>query len=261
MENRRVLNKTRIVNGAMDCLHAVYVLLMLSVCVVVVALPLIVASTVSMVPSVPMPVAMLLWTLGAAASVPGVAAAFAVCNDHPMLHARHDDRNESSESADSPDWIASPYVHEGEDRAVFRPFMRAYAGIWKRALAIGAAFAGIAMIGVWNLQLLAQLNFGALLMPVICVVLAVSVPAMCVAIELVVRYPKARFLAVLRNGFVLGVRGWPLSVLTAIAIGAYVVALLRFPVPAVVLGTGLLAFVCAVNARWQINPLDGALRA
>lgn len=245
--------KQRLVNGAMTCAHAVYVLLMLSLCTLVGALPAWVAVGVVCGVSGAVPVAMLICVLGAWLAFPALVAACTVCLDHPLLRVPG-----GRDDGERP-WLAQSVVRADEDIAVLKPFARAYARVWRRALRVGAVFTGIATFGVWNLQILTQLRVGALLLPCVCMVLAIAVPALAIACVLTARYQKARVFAVVRNGFIFAVRAWVWSLLTLTVIGTYVLALLRMPLLALVLGTGLLVFVCTANATWQTRALHKAL--
>ena len=144
---------------------AVYVMLALSVCVLTGCAPLLVVCFL------PFPVAETYpWLCVALAlSAPGIAAAFAIYRDHPVLRPSHFagvesgvGKSSSSSGEGVPEWVAAPYVEADAGVAVFCPFFAAYAKLWKRSLALSAASGMLLFVLSYDARLLAQVSWGGI---------------------------------------------------------------------------------------------------
>ncbi|MBM6700024.1 hypothetical protein H7U32_06850 [Bifidobacterium pullorum subsp. saeculare] len=243
--------------------NAIYVLLASSVCAVAGCLPLLAAW--ALVPGFDW---YLPFCLAGALSAPGVAALFAVFRDHPALRPEawpilagrgSGRRPERPDDERRPDWIAAPYVPADVDVAVFRPYWRAYVRLFARSLRLGVpAFALVAVL-CYDMQLLLQVAWGALLIPVALVLAVMAVATLVVALCLTVAYPKATWVALVRNGVVLAVRRLPMTAVGMLALLAYGYGLAHSPFLVLTLATGPVAYLVWAGARWQAQPLAAAL--
>lgn len=266
--------------------NALYVLLASSACAVIGCLPLMAAWV--LVPGIDW---YLPFCLAGAASAPGVAALFAIFRDHPALrpevfaplisrghgHGRGAAKLEPSsqsaqggsshmtmpdvpDAADSrPDWIAAPYVPDDVDVAMFRPYCRAYRRLFVRSLRLSIPAFALVTVLCYDVQLLLQVSWGALLIPVALVLAVMTVMALLVAVCLTVEYPKATWTALMRNGVLLSVRRLPMTVIDLLALAVYGYGLAHSPFLVLTLATGLTAYLIWAGVRWQIQPLAVAL--
>ena len=168
---------------------AVYVMLALSVCVLMGCASLLVVCFL------PFPVAETCpWLCVALAlSAPGIAAAFAIYRDHPVLRPSHFAGMESgAEKASSssgeivPEWAAAPYVEADSGVAVFRPFFAAYVKLWKRSLALGAVSGTLLFVLSYDARLLAQVSWGIYVMVLACAIGVIALMALMTSLELAV---------------------------------------------------------------------------
>ena len=227
-----------------------------------------------------------LFLAAAALCAPGIAASFAIFRDHPVFQtssrsdalsaladaasdvdskaggdANSDAGNNAVSAADSglPDWIASAYVRSDVSVAVFRPYVRAYVRLFWRALIVGVTFGVIEFVALYDAQLLMQVGWGQLLVPMLLVVAVVSAEAELLALNLVVEFPKARWGALLRNGYLFSVRRVLMLVVNLACLGVYTWGLTRSPILVATLATGVLIFVVWAGVRWQSQPLALAM--
>ncbi|RSX53567.1 hypothetical protein D2E25_0890 [Bifidobacterium goeldii] len=203
-----------------------------------------------------------LWIAAAALSAPGVAASFAIFRDHPvfMPAARRDALNviESSGAA-LPDWIAATYVPSDVSVAVFRPYGRAYRRLFRRALTVGAIMCTVEFALLYDAQLLMQVAWGQLLVPMLLVLAAYNPFAMMMVLHIAVEFPQARLRALLRNGWMMTIRR-PYMLLVNVAVAVvYAWGLTISPILVAVLATGVAAFVVWAGLRWQSQPLALAM--
>jgi uncharacterized membrane protein YesL len=240
---------------------AVYVMLALSVCVLAGCAPLLVVCFL------PFPVAETYpWLCVALAlSAPGVGAAFAIYRDHPVLRPSHfvgvetgAEKESSSSGQGVPEWVAAPYVEESSGVAVFRPFFAAYAKLWKRSLPLGSAFGALLFVLTYDARLLMQVRWGIYVMVLACAIDVIALIALMVSLELAVEFPKAKFSALLRNGLLLAVFKLPITLGIAGVVGGYMWGVAHYPLPILVLMTGLVGYLIWVGARSQSKELRRA---
>ncbi|WP_143433395.1 hypothetical protein [Bifidobacterium sp. N5G01] len=240
---------------------AVYVMLALSVCVLTGCAPLLVVCFL------PFPVAETYpWLCVALAlSAPGIAAAFAIYRDHPVLRPSHFagvesgvGKSSSSSGEGVPEWVAAPYVEADAGVAVFRPFFAAYAKLWKRSLALSAASGMLLFVLSYDARLLAQVSWGVYAMALACAIGVIALMALMTSLELAVEFPKAKFSALLRNGLLLAVFKLPITLGLAVVVGIYVWGVAHYPLPVLMLMTGLVGYLIWVGARSQSKELRKA---
>lgn len=240
---------------------AVYVMLALSVCVLMGCASLLVVCFL------PFPVAETCpWLCVALAlSAPGIAAAFAIYRDHPVLRPSHFAGMESGAEKASyssgeivPEWAAAPYVEADSGVAVFRPFFAAYVKLWKRSLALGAVSGTLLFVLSYDARLLAQVSWGIYVMVLACAIGVIALMALMTSLELAVEFPKAKFSALLRNGLLLAVFKLPITLGLTVVVGTYMWGVAHYPLPVLVLMTGLVGYLIWVGARSQSKELRGA---
>ncbi|KFI47014.1 hypothetical protein [Bifidobacterium biavatii] len=160
-----------------------------------------------------------------------------------------------------PDWIAMPYVRQDVAVAFFKPYFAAYRALCLRAWAQGCTFAIVAFALGYDILLLAQMPWGVYVVPALAVVLLFVFAAFSISMVLIVEYPKAKYLSVLKNSALLSVRRLYILLITAVALVAYGYALFRWFVPVAVLGTGVLWYLVWGASRWQAQLMFSALAA
>ncbi|MCH9276670.1 hypothetical protein JS533_010375 [Bifidobacterium amazonense] len=201
---------------------------------------------------------------GGASSAASVAAAGSMQRD-----GRSSSGRSSSASRDHrdnvatfpPDWIAMPYVRQDVAVAFFKPYFAAYAALCRRAWAQGCTFAIVAFALGYDILLLAQMPWCVYVVPALAVVLLFVFAAFSISMVLVVEYPKAKYLSVLKNSALLSVRRLYILLIAAVALVAYGYALFRWFVPVAVLGTGVLWYLVWGASRWQAQLMFSALAA
>lgn len=263
-------NKWFQADAFMHIVNSVVVMILAGVCCLVAALPLVIVMLVVN--------DLNYWPLyfaAAALSSPSVAALYAMFRDHPALLARgsrvrvkrmmdaeteHAAAGTSGSTGDTaatfpPDWIAGLYVRQDVAVAMFRPYFRAYARLFPRALAVGATFALIGFAFVYNIALFAQFPWGAAVTPALAVCLVFLFAAFSIAMVLVVEYPKARYLSVMKNAAILCIRRAYILLITAVALVAYGYGLFHWALLMMVFGTGVLWYLIWGASRWQAQRL------
>jgi hypothetical protein len=249
--------KRRIVDTVLLVGNTIYVVIAIGIAALIGCLPLVLcfffAHNVSCWP---------IWALAAWLSCPGLAAAFALFRDSPVLQPHGDlGRYDEEVVGNLPDWVARPYVPVGKEAAVWKPYFRAWAHLAGRSLLVGLAPIVVIALFVLDILLLRGVNGGFVAVPfliVLCVLLADTV---LVALILVTEYPKAHYGSLMRNGFLLSVRRiWMLlfSVLIAVGYGLGVEAKAIIVLP---LATGFVLYCLWASARWQAKTLVDRMAA
>lgn len=237
----------------MGLVNSIYVLIMSGWCVLVGALPLtLVLLLIHDLQYWPT------FVVAAALSAPGIAALFAVFRDHPALFARNaavrasiiDDN--ADDPAFPPDWIAEAYVPVDTMVMVIRPYFRAYAKVFARSLLMGLTFGAAIFLLLYDVQIMLQLGrVGAALVPVLLVMVVLLVQSLLLSLVLVVEYPKARYLSLIKGSVLLCVRRFWVTILTAVLLFAYWWGVAENPLMVVVLFTGLIVYIVWASVRWQ----------
>lgn len=195
-----------------------------------------------------------IWALAAWLSCPGLAAAFAVFRDSPVLQPHGDvSRYEVVDSL--PDWIARPYVPTTKEAAVWRPYFRSWVHLAGRALLVGIVPISIAAIFVWDTRLLRSVHNGFVAVPfliILCILLGQTV---LVALVLAVEYPKARYRSLMRNGFLLSVRRIWVLLLTVVIVAGFGYGVESKAIIVLPLATGFVLYCVWASANWQAKEL------
>lgn len=200
-----------------------------------------------------------LFLLAAWLSTPGLAALFAIFRDQPVLFSSNATvrakvwTDHESEPDFPPDWISAPYVPTDATVAFIKPYFRAWKRLALRTLAVGAFFWLLEFCLVYDILMAARFSWGAALVPVLVIVAAMCLEALMVALILAAEYPKARYWALIKNGFLLSVRRIPTTLLTVVALAGYVWALWTWTLQVLVFATGIAAYLVYAAANWQAN--------
>ena len=225
-----------------------------SLCMIVGALPLmVVAFVVNDLAYWPIYIA------AAALSTPALAALFAMFRDQPtLLSANAATRarvwlDNESDADFPPDWIASPYVRSDSSVLFVKPYCKAYARLFARSLGVGAFFWLLVFCFAYDVLIALQLSWGAALIPMLAICMLLSFQSMAVALVLAAEYPKAKYLQLLKNGFLLSVRRIPVLLLTLVALAGYAWALFTWTIPVLVFATGIAVYLVWACANWQAS--------
>ncbi|MBT1166041.1 hypothetical protein JS539_04485 [Bifidobacterium simiarum] len=197
-----------------------------------------------------------------ALSAPGIAAMFAVFRDQPTLFSRNAAirakvyQDHAADPDFPPDWIAAPYVNPNHDASVIRPYFRAYAKVFVRSLAMGVTFGVLAFCALYNMQIFSRLSFGLYVTPTLAVCVVLLAEAFLISLLLVVEYPKAKYMATLRNALMLSVKRFYMIVISGIVLVAFGYAIVTWgPILFLLLGTGVVGYMLWSSVRWQADVL------
>ena len=234
--------------------NTVVVVIEASLCLIAGALPLmVVAFTINDFAYWP------LYIAAAILSMPGLAALFAIFRDQPTLLSMNASirsrvwLDNESDPDFPPDWIASPYVHPDASVLFIKPYARAYARLFKRSLGIGVFYWLLVFCFGYDIFIVLQLSWGAVIVPLLVICIFLALQSMMVSMVLAVEYPKAKYLQLLKNGFLLSVRRIPVLLLTSIALAGYTWALFTWTIPVLVFASGIAAYVVWACANWQAS--------
>ena len=201
------------------------------------------------------------YALALALSAPGFAALFAVFRDQPTFLSRDAAlRSKLAEdyAADPnfpPDWIAAPYVPSDRSVAIVKPYFRAYAKLFLRALSVGFPCGLVIFAFGYDIQITQQFSWGAFLMPVCLVVMAIALQAYFVGLVIIVEYPKAKWLSVMKSAVLLSIRRFVALLIAMVVMVGFFWGVMWNPLLVLLLGTGLIFYVEYSAARWQAQIL------
>ena len=201
------------------------------------------------------------YALALALSAPGFAALFAVFRDQPTFMSRDAAlrsklvQDYAADPSFPPDWIAAPYVPSDRSVAIVRPYFRAYAKLFLRALSVGVPFGLVLFAFGYDIQLSQQFSWGAFLMPVCVVVMAIALQAYFVGLVIIVEYPKAKWLSVMKSAVLLSIRRFVALLIALVVMVGFFCGAMWNPLLVLLLGTGLASYVEYSAARWQAQIL------
>lgn len=165
--------------------------------------------------------------LALAAAAPGLTAAFAV------FHAYSTRRSTE----------------------VIREFTRAWLRHLRRSLAVAALGLTLAVVLVGDLVLVWGSRLGAVVSPVLLVLLVATTTTAVLALVASVERPDARLRDVLRASLYLGVRRWYLSALSLLALASLAGLFTLHPALAVGLAATPLLYLVWGNSRYSLTPV------
>ena len=204
-----------------------------------------------------------LYIVAAALSMPGMAALFAIFRDQPTLLSMNASMrtqvwlDNESDPDFPPEWIAAPYVYPDASVLFIKSYFKAYARLFKRSLGIGVFYWFLVFCFGYDILIVLQLSGFVVPMLVICILMALQ--SMMVSLVLAVEYPKAKYVQLLKNGFLLSVRRIPVLLLTLVALGGYAWALFTWTIPVLVFASGIAAYVVWACANWQASVLFSSM--
>ncbi len=176
-------------------------------------------------------------------SGPAIAAAFAIYRDSPAM------RSFEGESARG-QWLARPsttgaiagnYWHDNEDARILRPFFRTYRALLRRSFVVSASFGGFS--GALVVAALAAMSLGYSSVAVFLFASATYVVlAEFVALDLVVEFPRAHYLAIFRHSLFLLARRWQFSALELGLIVIFIYLVTQWPWLTFLAASGLVLF-------------------
>lgn len=206
-----------------------------------------------------------LYIVAAALSMPGIAALFAIFRDQPTLLSMNASvrtqvwlENESDPDF-PPEWIAAPYVYPDASVMFIKSYFKAYARLFKRSLGIGVFYWFLVFCFGYDILIVLQLSWGGFIVPMLVICILMALQSMMVSLVLAVEYPKAKYVQLLKNGFLLSVRRLPVLLLTLVALGGYAWALFTWTIPVLVFASGIAAYVVWACANWQASVLFSSM--
>lgn len=206
-----------------------------------------------------------LYIVAAALSMPGMAALFAIFRDQPTLLSMNASMrtqvwlgNESDPDF-PPEWIAAPYVYPDASVLFIKSYFKAYARLFKRSLGIGVFYWFLVFCFGYDILIVLQLSGGGFVVPMLVICILMALQSMMVSLVLAVEYPKAKYVQLLKNGFLLSVRRIPVLLLTLVALGGYAWALFTWTIPVLVFASGIAAYVVWACANWQASVLFSSM--
>lgn len=206
-----------------------------------------------------------LYIVAAALSMPGIAALFAIFRDQPTLLSMNASvrtqvwLDNESDPDFPPEWIAAPYVYPDASVMFIKSYFKAYARLFKRSLGIGVFYWFLVFCFGYDILIVLQLSWGGFIVPMLVICILVALQSMMVSLVLAVEYPKAKYVQLLKNGFLLSVRRLPVLLLTLVALGGYAWALFTWTIPVLVFASGIAAYVVWACANWQASVLFSSM--
>lgn len=138
---------------------------------------------------------------------------------------------------------------------VARTFARTWWTQLRRSLTLGGLALGVAVLVVVDLQVVAGTRIGAVLTPVLLVLLALTLTTALLALVAIVERPDARLRDALKVGLYLGVRRWYLTALSFVVLALLGVLFTAHPALAVGLAATPLLYGVWGNARYTLRPV------
>lgn len=206
-----------------------------------------------------------LYIVAAALSMPGIAALFAIFRDQPTLLSMNASvrtqvwLDNESDPDFPPEWIAAPYVYPDASVMFIKSYFKAYARLFKRSLGIGVFYWFLVFCFGYDILIVLQLSWGGFIVPILVICILMALQSMMVSLVLAVEYPKAKYVQLLKNGFLLSVRRLPVLLLTLVALGGYAWALFTWTIPVLVFASGIAAYVVWACANWQASVLFSSM--
>ena len=206
-----------------------------------------------------------LYIVAAALSMPGIAALFAIFRDQPTLLSMNASvrtqvwLDNESDPDFPPEWIAAPYVYPDASVMFIKSYFKAYARLFKRSLGIGVFYWFLVFCFGYDILIVLQLSWGGFIVPMLVICILMELQSMMVSLVLAVEYPKAKYVQLLKNGFLLSVRRLPVLLLTLVALGGYAWALFTWTIPVLVFASGIAAYVVWACANWQASVLFSSM--
>lgn len=206
-----------------------------------------------------------LYIVAAALSMPGMAALFAIFRDQPTLLSMNASMrtqvwlDNESDPDFPPEWIAAPYVYPDASVLFIKSYFKAYARLFKRSLGIGVFYWFLVFCFGYDILIVLQLSGGGFVVPMLVICILMALQSMMVSLVLAVEYPKAKYVQLLKNGFLLSVRRIPVLLLTLVALGGYAWALFTWTIPVLVFASGIAAYVVWACANWQASVLFSSM--
>lgn len=206
-----------------------------------------------------------LYIVAAALSMPGIAALFAIFRDQPTLLSMNASvrtqvwLDNESDPDFPPEWIAAPYVYPDASVMFIKSYFKAYARLFKRSLGIGVFYWFLVFCFGYDILIVLQLSWGGFIVPMLVICILMALQSMMVSLVLAVEYPKAKYVQLLKNGFLLSVRRLPVLLLTLVALGGYAWALFTWTIPVPVFASGIAAYVVWACANWQASVLFSSM--
>lgn len=240
--------------------NTVIVIIEASLCLIVGALPLVVVAF-----AVNNFDYWALYIVAAALSMPGMAALFAIFRDQPTLLSMNASMrtqvwlDNESDPDFPPEWIAAPYVYPDASVLFIKSYFKAYARLFKRSLGIGVFYWFLVFCFGYDILIVLQLSGGGFVVPMLVICILMALQSMMVSLVLAVEYPKAKYVQLLKNGFLLSVRRIPVLLLTLVALGGYAWALFTWTIPVLVFASGIATYVVWACANWQASVLFSSM--
>ena len=206
-----------------------------------------------------------LYIVAAALSMPGMAALFAIFRDQPTLLSMNASMrtqvwlDNESDPDFPPEWIAAPYVYPDASVLFIKSYFKAYARLFNRSLGIGVFYWFLVFCFGYDILIVLQLSGGGFVVPMLVICILMALQSMMVSLVLAVEYPKAKYVQLLKNGFLLSVRRIPVLLLTLVALVGYAWALFTWTIPVLVFASGIAAYVVWACANWQASVLFSSM--
>ncbi|UFU06771.1 DUF624 domain-containing protein [Ruania halotolerans] len=138
---------------------------------------------------------------------------------------------------------------------VIRTFWRAWAVHLRRSLAIAAMWTATAVVLAVDVLALWGSRLGAVLTPVLVVLLVLATATALLALVASVERPEARLRDVLRASVYLGVRRWYLTLVSFLVLGLLAGLFVAHPALAVGLAATPLLYTAWGNSRYTLKPV------
>lgn len=191
-----------------------------------------------------------LWVIAFWLSTPGLAAAFAVFRDAPVLQP-HGDMNRYANYEKLPIWVAQPYVPLTKSAAVWRPYFSAYGHLFKRAIIASSIFIAVMALFTEDIQIMKNIPHGFIAVPFLIVSLVLLLQMTFNALMLIVEYPCSHYTSIWRNCLMLSVRKLWIPISSVIVLIGYGYGLAGKALIVLPLATGFVLYIVFALTRWQ----------
>ncbi|WP_051640239.1 hypothetical protein [Cellulomonas sp. URHE0023] len=152
-----------------------------------------------------------------------------------------------------PAFVATARVFADETDGVVRTFTGTWRSLWRRSATLGAIASAVVTVLAVDIRALFGREQGAVLIPVLAVLLALAVVVTVHAVVVLSQVPDARLRDVIVWSALLGVRHWYLSLASLLVLAVQLTFLNAEPVLALGLTTAPLLYVVWANTSFALR--------
>jgi uncharacterized membrane protein YesL len=152
-------------------------------------------------------------------------------------------------------------AHDEGETQVVRAYLRSWRATWRKAMLLGALAAGLAVVLLADVRMLADSAASVVIVPVLLLLAALTASTALLGAAALSEMPAARLRDVLRSSLYLGVRRWYFQLLTFAVLGVQIAVFTTMPAIAIGLTAAPALYVAWANARYVLRPVLGEVPA